>query len=71
MGNIEVAELLGVCKQRVQLLRKTALWQQYVPNSRRLRMGSVFLADEVRAFQTVWTRKPGRPRKEEHRADVP
>jgi hypothetical protein len=64
MGTIEVAELLGVSRQRIYALRNTALWRKHVPHVYPLQMGSIFLAEEVRAFQAAWDRKPGRPRKE-------
>lgn len=64
MGRGEVADLLGVTKQRVNQLSTTAQWKKLVPTMQRLKMGPVFLADEVRAFQAAWTRKPGRPKKE-------
>ena len=69
MGVLEIAEFLGVARQRVPQLRTTALWKKHVLNVRHLRMGPVFLADEVQRFEAAWPRSPGRPRKEVE--DVP
>lgn len=64
MGSMEVAEFLRVTRQRVVQLRETALWRKHVPSVCHLRAGPIFLAEEVRNFEAVWPRTPGRPRKE-------
>lgn len=59
-GAYELAGLLGVSQQRVQQLRREdpAFPVPFVV----LRMGPVWLEDDVRAYAAV-ERKPGRPSK--------
>jgi predicted DNA-binding transcriptional regulator AlpA len=56
----EVAELLGVTRQRVHQL---AADNQLFPEPfMRLGSGPLWIADAVRRFDREWSRKPGRPR---------
>lgn len=57
-GGREVAEMLGVSKQRLHQLRGRDDFPEPVV---RLAAGPVWLVGSVRAFQQQWSRKPGRP----------
>lgn len=55
----EIAEMLGVSRQRVhQLLSDN---RSFPKPMYRLGAGPLWLADAIRAFERRWTRKPGRP----------
>lgn len=60
MGLADIAELLGVSRQRARELADTAAFPDPV---QRLRSGPLFIADEVRRFHATWTRRSGRPRR--------
>ena len=56
----EVAELLGVTRQRVHQL---AAGNQLFPEPfMHLGSGPLWIADAIRRFDREWSRKPGRPR---------
>jgi len=57
VGVTEIAEALGVSKQRVSELSQQDVFPRPVS---RLAAGAVWLASSVRRFQEVWPRKPGR-----------
>lgn len=57
-GGREVADLLGVSKQRLhQLLARDDFPEPVV----RLAAGPVWLVNSIHAFERQWSRKPGRP----------
>lgn len=57
-GGKEVAELLGVSKQRLHQLTG----REDFPNPiLRLASGPVWLVESIRAFERGWSRRPGRP----------
>lgn len=60
VGIAEVAEVLGVSKQRANQLVKGARFPQPVAN---LAAGPVWTKPAVLRFNETWTRTPGRPRK--------
>jgi hypothetical protein len=59
MSAAEIADELGVRRQRVHQLRHTANFPAPLAE---LRGGAVWDAAAVRKFAEGWTRKPGRPR---------
>jgi hypothetical protein len=59
MSAAEIAEELGVTRQRVHQLRSTAAFPAPLAE---LRGGAVWDAAAVRKFARDWKRKPGRPR---------
>ena len=59
MSAAEIAEELGVARQRVHQLRAMASFPAPLAE---LRGGAVWDAAAVRKFNTGWARKPGRPR---------
>lgn len=65
MSAAEIAEELGVARQRVHQLRSTAAFPAPLAE---LRGGAVWDAAAVRKFAQQWQRKPGRPRAEKPRA---
>ncbi|MFE1785624.1 hypothetical protein ACFW9F_24385 [Streptomyces sp. NPDC059506] len=61
VGTSEIGQMLGVSRQRaVQLAQR----DDFPPAVAQLKSGPVFLAEQVRAFESRWTRASGRPRKE-------
>jgi hypothetical protein len=60
MGAAEVGDLLGLKRQRVNQIHRTASFPKPVA---RLHCGPVWRADDIRAFAAKWQRTPGRPRK--------
>ncbi len=58
MSAAEIADELGVARQRVHQLRSTSAFP--APLSE-LRGGAIWDAAAVRKFNAEWTRKPGRP----------
>lgn len=58
MSAAEIADELGVARQRVHQLRSTAAFPSPLAE---LRGGAVWDAIAVRKFARDWTRKPGRP----------
>lgn len=58
MSAAEIAEELGVARQRVHQLRSTSAFPAPLAE---LRGGAVWDAAAVRKFNAEWTRKPGRP----------
>lgn len=60
VGVAEVAELLGVQKQRVPQLRVT---QGFPAPIAELASGPVWKGSSLRRFAETWERKPGRPRR--------
>jgi len=57
----EIAELLGVTRQRVhQLAADNPLFPEPFI---RLGSGPLWIADAIRRFDREWSRKPGRPRR--------
>lgn len=58
MSAAEIAEELGVARQRVHQLRSTAAFPAPLAE---LRGGAVWNAAAVRKFAQEWERKPGRP----------
>ncbi|MFG1997690.1 hypothetical protein ACGFNU_00925 [Spirillospora sp. NPDC048911] len=61
VGYIEIADLLGVSRQRARQLAEEN--QQFPSPVARLAMGPVFTRSSVTAFQGRWERKSGRPKK--------
>jgi len=59
MSAPEVAELLGVSRQRVHQLRATPTFPAPLYE---LRTGPIWDAAAIEHFATTWERKPGRPR---------
>lgn len=59
-GTVEVADELGVSRQRVHQL--VAEHSRFPEPLVRLGAGPLWLADTIRAFNATWERKPGRPR---------
>jgi hypothetical protein len=59
MSAAEIADLLGVTRQRVHQLRDTKTFPAPLAD---LRGGAVWDAAAVRNFDREWTRTPGRPR---------
>jgi hypothetical protein len=59
MSAAEIADELGVSRQRVHQLRETSGFPAPLAD---LRGGAVWDAAAVRKFNQEWTRKPGRPR---------
>ena len=59
MSAAEIADELGVARQRVHQLRSTAAFPAPLAE---LRGGAVWDARAVRKFAQGWERKPGRPR---------
>lgn len=59
MSAAEIADELGVARQRVHQLRATAAFPSPLAE---LRGGAVWDAVAVRKFAREWQRKPGRPR---------
>jgi hypothetical protein len=59
MSAAEIADELGVARQRVHQLRSTAAFPAPLAE---LRGGAVWDAAAVRKFAQEWERKPGRPR---------
>jgi len=59
MSAAEIADLLGVTRQRVHQLRNTNAFPAPLAD---LRGGAVWDAAAVRKFDSEWTRTPGRPR---------
>ena len=59
MSAAEVAEELGVSRQRVHQLRETAAFPAPLAD---LRGGAVWDAAAIRRFNNEWERKPGRPK---------
>lgn len=59
MSAAEIAEELGVSRQRVHQLRDTAAFPAPLAD---LRGGAVWDAAAIRKFNQEWERKPGRPR---------
>lgn len=62
MSAAEIAEELGVARQRVHQLRSTAAFPAPLAE---LRGGAVWDAAAVRKFAREWKRKPGRPSRRE------
>lgn len=60
VGTAELAEILGVSKQRVSELRGRDGWPEPVAE---LASGPVYTLMSIRHFAESWVRKPGRPRK--------
>ena len=60
VGVAEIAELLGVSKQRVSELRRE---EWFPPPLRELAAGPVWTHDSIKRFVKTWPRKPGRPKK--------
>lgn len=60
LGAAEVAELLGVSKQRVMELRDAGRLPEPISQ---LRAGPVWVRPAIERFVETWERKPGRPRK--------
>ena len=60
MRAAEIADELGVRRQRVHQLRSTAAFPAPLAE---LRAGAVWDGGAVRRFEREWSRKPGRPRK--------
>lgn len=63
MSAAEIADELGVSRQRVHQLRDTAAFPAPLAD---LRGGAVWDATAVRKFGQEWTRKPGRPARAGH-----
>ena len=59
MSAAEIAEALGISRQRVHQLRGTASFPAPLAD---LRGGAVWDAAAIRKFDQEWTRRPGRPR---------
>ncbi|OKH70256.1 hypothetical protein [Mycobacterium sp. SWH-M5] len=59
MSAAEVADELGVTRQRVHQLRATTAFPEPLAD---LRGGAVWDASAIRKFNEEWERKPGRPR---------
>jgi len=57
----EVADLLGVTRQRVHQL--VAANSRFPEPFMRLGSGPLWIADAIRRFDREWSRKPGRPRR--------
>ena len=58
MSAADIAEQLGVSRQRVHQLRETAAFPAPLAD---LRGGAIWDAAAIRKFDRDWTRKPGRP----------
>ena len=58
MSAAEIADELGISRQRVHQLRSTAGFPEPLAD---LRGGAVWDANAVRKFAQTWERKPGRP----------
>lgn len=58
MSAAEIAEQLGVSRQRVHQLRDTAAFPAPLAD---LRGGAIWDAAAIRKFDQTWTRKPGPP----------
>jgi hypothetical protein len=58
MSAAEIADELGVSRQRVHQLRETAAFPAPLAD---LRGGAVWDANAVRKFNELWERRPGRP----------
>lgn len=58
MSAAEIAEELGISRQRVHQLRRTAMFPEPLAD---LRGGAVWDAAAVRKFSRDWKRQPGRP----------
>jgi hypothetical protein len=63
MSAAEIAEELGVSRQRVHQLRELTAFPAPLAD---LRGGAVWDAAAIRKFAQEWERKPGRPRAEVH-----
>lgn len=63
MSAAEIADELGVSRQRVHQLRELAAFPAPLAD---LRGGVVWDAAAIRKFAQEWERKPGRPRAEVH-----
>ena len=63
IGATEAAGMLKVTRQRVNQL--AAEHGSFPAPVLRVRMGSLWAADAVRAFARTWTRAPGRPRQQQ------
>jgi len=59
MSAADIAEELGVTRQRVHQLRHTAAFPTPLAD---LRGGAIWDAAAIRKFDRTWTRQPGRPR---------
>jgi predicted DNA-binding transcriptional regulator AlpA len=66
MSAAEIAEMLGLSRQRVHQLRAIRAFPEPLAE---LRGGAVWDAAAVRKFGQEWTRKPGRPRAEDATGD--
>lgn len=62
VGVKEIAELLGISKQRVSTLSKR---EDFPKPLESLASGPIWRAGDLTTFAEGWRRKPGRPRKEE------
>ena len=60
VGVTEIAELLGVTRQRASTLQTR---QGFPPPAAVLKSGPVWMLSDVEGFKSTWARKPGRPRK--------
>jgi hypothetical protein len=65
MSAAEIAETLGISRQRVHQLRSTAAFPAPLAD---LRGGAIWDAAAIRKFDQEWTRRPGRPRAKTHAA---
>src|SRR5882762_5541208 len=64
LAGVEIAEELGITRQRVHQLRSTEAFPAPLAE---LRGGAVWDAAAVRKFAQDWERKPGRPRGDKQR----
>ena len=59
VGTTEVAELLGVTRQRIHELRKAGRFPEPMVE---LAAGPIWLRPAIESFDKQWERKVGRPR---------
>jgi hypothetical protein len=67
MSAAEIADELGISRQRVHQLRSTAGFPAPLAD---LRGGAVWDAAAIRKFAQTWERKPGRPRAEAAKTEI-
>jgi len=65
LGIAELAELLGVSRQRASQVARVAAFPKPFAE---LASGPIWLAPNVERFVQEWERRPGRPRKKKARA---
>ena len=57
-GNAEVARIFGISTARLWVISQDPKFPKPVA---RLRCGAIYLAEEIRAYDAIRSKKPGRP----------